>query len=130
MRIRGNFTVRGNAVSACKFDFAADRSLHRTGNGRYILAPVVHVTQQADSSVQVDSNNNVAVSGGSVAVDTEVGMNEKGDVGAGLAIAPEANVVINGDAITVASTIGGSGNASQPENPGVSEGKKIRVGSG
>lgn len=98
LQLKGTLEVRANATSTAAFDFQADRSLHMTGEGQYILAPVIRVETRADADVQVDANRQVKVGGGRVTTESEAGMNADGDVDAGLRISPDAvlHVVANG----------------------------------
>lgn len=94
LKITGGFTVKGNTTSVATFDFAADRSLHVTGNGQYIMAPVIHLQTRENASVDAGDGSNVRVSGGSVRDDVTVGMDENGTVGEGREI-PDADVSID-----------------------------------
>ncbi|QQG39598.1 MAG: DUF4382 domain-containing protein [Candidatus Aenigmatarchaeota archaeon] len=89
--------VNANSTSAVVLDFQADQSLHATGNGTVIMAPVIHVKSTSNASASV-SGDNVEVSGGRTDDDKEVGMDAEGHVGVGLRIAANAklNVGANG----------------------------------
>ena len=94
LRIDGEMDIEGNTTSTATLDFIADESLHKTGNGQYILAPVVHVKTRNDARVEINSDNSAEISGGVVKSDFKVGMNAQGDVGAGLSIPADVNVSI------------------------------------
>ncbi len=95
LKIVGGFNVSANSTSVASFDFIADRSLHVTGNGKYMLAPVVHLQTTEGASVDASDATDVKVSGGSVKTDVEVGMDENGTVGAGVSIPADANVTVD-----------------------------------
>lgn len=97
LKIVGGFTVLPNSTVAVTFDFLADQSLHVTGNGTYILAPVVRMQERAGAQVDTSSRENVRINGGRTGTDTEVGMDEDGNVGEGKRIAPGLNLTIRED---------------------------------
>ncbi len=95
LKIVGGFNVSANSTSVAMFDFLADHSLHVTGNGKYILAPVVHLQTKEGATVDASDANDVKVSGGKVDTDTQVGMDENGTVGVGVSIPADADVEID-----------------------------------
>ncbi|HQT45142.1 MAG TPA: DUF4382 domain-containing protein, partial [Candidatus Micrarchaeota archaeon] len=97
LRIMESFQVGANSTSALTFDFMADRSLHVTGNGKYIMAPVVHAQAREGAQVDVRSESDVRIGGGQTTADTTVGMDENGTVGAGLGIPANATISIGAD---------------------------------
>lgn len=80
LRIVGNFTLIAGETSAATIDILADKSLHLTGSGKYILAPVIHFQTETGSSVSVKSNGSVDFDGGKPETDITVGMDETGQV--------------------------------------------------
>ncbi len=90
LHINGALDVRANATATANFDFIAHQSLHLTGEGTYVLAPVIKLQTMADAKAQVKSNNEVEISGGNTTSDVQVGMNVEGTVDTGLRIAPDA----------------------------------------
>ncbi len=58
----------------------ADRSLHLTGTGKYILSPVVRLLVMGSADVKVDSDDRVKVDAGATETDETDGMDEKGDM--------------------------------------------------
>lgn len=86
LRIAGEFTVEANTTATATFDFIVDESLHITGNGEYIMAPVVRLETRNNAEVTVDSNNRVEITGGTVKTSVKVGMDAGGSVGVGLSI--------------------------------------------
>ena len=118
LKVVGVFEVQGNTTSVVSFDFEADKSLHVTGNGEYILAPVVRIQTRDNANVEVKSESNVQVSGGNIRTDNEVGMDEKGDVGAGSRISTNAAVSIQNGIIVVTPPGLTNTTGNQPANPG------------
>lgn len=86
LKVVGNLVVGANSTSTAAFDFIADKSLHVTGKGEYILAPVVQLETRQDADVEVRSDSDVSVRGGNVRANTQVGMDIAGNVGVGLMI--------------------------------------------
>jgi hypothetical protein len=101
LKIIGNLSVQSNSTSVAAFDFIADESLHVTGKGEYILAPVVKLETRDDAEAQVQSDGHVVVTGGNVRTSINVGMDEKGNVGVGLRIPANANLSISGGVISI-----------------------------
>ncbi|MDO8626106.1 MAG: hypothetical protein Q7K39_01445 [Candidatus Magasanikbacteria bacterium] len=67
-----------DATNSVKLDFIADQSLHLTGNGKFIFAPVVKLESRSKADVQVGSDDSVAVSGDDVDSEATVSMDLKG----------------------------------------------------
>jgi len=101
LKIVGGFEVTPNSTTVVTFDFLADKSVHVAGNGKYILAPVVRMQGREGAEADASSREDVRVIGGRVMTDTEVGMDENGDVGVGKGIPANANITIDGSAIAV-----------------------------
>jgi hypothetical protein len=101
LKIAGGLEVESNSTSTATFDFIADESLHVTGNGQYVMAPVIQVETRSDADVEVESDGHVQISGGRVKTNTKVGMDIKGNVGAGLGIPANANLTIDGGIVVV-----------------------------
>jgi hypothetical protein len=95
IRFDSDINITSNSTTSLNFDFLANESLHVTGNGKYILAPVVHFTSTRDANVQTDLNGNVHASGGDVEADTKIGMDVNGSVDVGLKIPDDQNLSID-----------------------------------
>ncbi len=95
LRIVGDFDANQNSTAVAIFDFHADKSLHLTGNGQYILAPAVHFQTRENANVDDNNQQNVIVNSGEVKTDKEVGMDEKGNVDVGLGIPTDATISID-----------------------------------
>jgi len=106
LKINTDLTVAANTTSALTFDFAADESLHTTGDGKYILAPVIQVESRDHATVDASDKTDVEVRG-SVKSSTKVGMDVAGNIGVGLGIKADDALTIDGGAIK----IGGKSNS-------------------
>lgn len=106
LKITGGFEVKANSTSTAAFDFAADESLHVTGQGEYILAPVVQLETREDAEVEVKAGKKVEIKAGKVKTKLKVGMDAEGNVGVGLGIPAKANVSIGQGKIKVEGGLG------------------------
>ncbi len=97
LRMASQIVVHENSTSTATFDFLGDQSLHVTGKGQYIMAPVVHVQTRDDAEVVAKGDDRIEIRGGSVRSDTQVGMDISGNVGAGLKIPADANLDVGAD---------------------------------
>lgn len=133
LKIIQDFELKANSTSAIKFDFAADRSLHLTGRGEYVLAPVVRFEHKEDADVEEKDNDEVEVRSGRVRVDAEFGMDENGRVYAGPGIAADADVAIEGNLVRIV-VRGGAGGEGGPERKdasgNASAGVNVGIGAG
>src|SRR3989338_2323557 len=134
-KVVGDLVLHANSTSTATFDFIADQSLHVTGNGQYIFAPVVQIETRSNTNVQVASNTDVRINGGSVNTNIRVGMDTSGNVGVGLGIPANANVSIGaGGGIVIGSgalvNVGSSGSVQTGASAGGStSGSGITSGS-
>ncbi len=80
LKINTNLVVNGGETSSINFDFMASKSLHMTGNGGYIFAPVVKTETKSNASVEVDTKNVVKIGGGHTDSDDTVGMDIDGTI--------------------------------------------------
>lgn len=94
LKIPVRIEVAENATSAVVLDFQADQSLHTTGEGRIIMAPVIALRSSADANVNVVANGEVSVSGGRDVDSATVGTDTEGNVGVGLNIDPTARLSV------------------------------------
>jgi hypothetical protein len=93
LKIVARLAVSTNQTSTAIFDFNANESLHMTGNGEYILAPVIKLETRSNAMVNV-SNKHADISGGKVDTSETFGMNENGFVGVGIKISQNAKLSI------------------------------------
>ncbi|MEK6982912.1 MAG: DUF4382 domain-containing protein [Candidatus Micrarchaeota archaeon] len=117
LKFVGPVEVGVNSTTTASFDFIADESLHITGNGKYILAPVVKFETRENATVNVKSNSDVEINGGNAKVNVKIGMNEKGDFAQGLRIAN--NVELGIDASGLVRIGPASDNANSSANVGI-----------
>ena len=97
LKIIGNFVVKANTTSTVAFDFIADESLHLTGNGKYVLAPVVKLETRVRADVEIEGDDGVKINGGDVDEDLKVGMDVDGNVGVGMIVPARAELTIESD---------------------------------
>jgi hypothetical protein len=109
LKVVGDLVVKANQTSTATFDFFANESLHVTGNGQYVLAPVVKVETREDASADVQAGAKVKVSGGKVRTSVKVGMDANGAVGVGVKIPANATISIGANGKIVVGVLGGNG---------------------
>ena len=109
LKINSDFEVKENSTSTAAFDFAADESLHVTGNGKYIMTPVVQVDIKEDADVNVKPDNSIEIKGGKTKGSIKVGMDLNGNVGVGIRVPADVNISIETDGLIKAK---GSGKGS------------------
>ncbi|MBI5227864.1 DUF4382 domain-containing protein [Candidatus Micrarchaeota archaeon] len=95
LKIMGNMEVKENSTATANFDFIASESLHKTGNGKFIMAPVIQVETRDNADVDVANNMDVKVNNGQIRTNAKVGMDEKGNVGVGIGIPADADISID-----------------------------------
>ena len=93
LKLVGQLNVAANSTSAVTFDFVADESLHETGNGEYVLAPVIRLETREGADVNISEDGKLEVRRGKPRL-TKMGMDENGNVGEGLSIAADAQLDI------------------------------------
>lgn len=80
LKINSKVVVNRDETSSVNFDFLADKSLHMTGNGQYIFAPVVKTEAKSDTQVAINADSTVDISGGRVDDESTSGMDVDGTV--------------------------------------------------
>lgn len=108
--INQDVEVKENSTTSAKFDFIADESLHVTGNGKYILAPVIQIETRSDADVDARYTNDVKINSGNVKSSTRVGMDISGNVGVGLGIASNADISLSDSGVIVVGNGNGASN--------------------
>ncbi len=96
-QINYHINVSEEANTTVMLDIQSGLSLHVTGNNKYIFAPVIHVESKENTTVSIDSENNVVVTGGFANFDATVGMNVNGEIGSDLNISPDANLSLDSE---------------------------------
>jgi hypothetical protein len=135
LKINTAMDIDSNSTATATFDFIADESIHVTGNGKYIMAPVIQIEVREDATVESNGSNTVIIRGGQIRSNSRVGMDINGNVGVGLSIPASAQLDIdlggvkisNGAGIGVG--IGSSGSASS-NNSSASGSGGVGVGVG
>lgn len=122
LKIVGEVEVKPETTAAVTFDFIADESLHVTGKGEYILAPVVQLETRSDADVEVRAGNKAEVKGGNVKTNVKVGMDIAGNVGVGLKIGLDEELEISGSEIKVLAKMIGKGKANASSNTSINVG--------
>lgn len=80
LKVVGNLVVVGGQTSTLSLDFMLDKSLHLTGTGLYVLAPVVKLESRSNASATVKADGTVEESGGKLEDEDTEGMDEKGEM--------------------------------------------------
>ncbi len=101
LKINTNLVVKSDTTSTVSFDFLADKSLHLTGNGEYIFAPVVHTLTKSDAMVKINADNSVTVIGGKLDDEGDEGMDIDGTVKADFEIKSDTKLDITNGVIKV-----------------------------
>lgn len=128
LKIVGDLEVKANSTSTASFDFIADESLHMTGNGEYILAPVVQLETKEDAEVEVKADKKVEVKGGKVKTNVKVGMDAEGNVGVGLGIPAKAALSIGQGKIKVEGGLAIGKEKKEEDNASVKAEAQVKVG--
>ncbi|OGZ69683.1 MAG: hypothetical protein A3F47_00365 [Candidatus Staskawiczbacteria bacterium RIFCSPHIGHO2_12_FULL_38_11] len=80
IKINANVVVNNNSTSTVVFDFIVDDSLHVTGNGQFIFAPVIQLEAKSNADVQVNADNMVAIQNGKTETNASFGMDVSGEI--------------------------------------------------
>lgn len=100
LKIITELVVKENKTSTVIFDFIADKSLHVTGRGKIIMAPVIKVETRTNAAVEIKAKK-VKIKGGKIKTNIIVGMDENGNIGKGVRIKPNAQIIIKDDKIKI-----------------------------
>ncbi len=95
MELVGKLVVSADQTSTLVVDFELDKSLHVTGNGQYILTPVIKLTTQSATNVSVDANNQVKINSGTAEDSQTSGMDVDGTVKSNFAFDGEVELIDN-----------------------------------
>ncbi|MBI4147457.1 DUF4382 domain-containing protein [Candidatus Woesearchaeota archaeon] len=128
LKIVGNLEVKANSTSTASFDFIADESLHVTGNGEYILAPVVKLETKEDAEVEVKADLKVEIKGGTVKTNVKVGMDADGNVGVGLGIPAKASLSIGQGRVKVDGGLALGKEKKEEDNTSIKAETQVKVG--
>ncbi len=95
LRVDTEILSNPNSTSTVTFDFLLNESLHSTGKGMYIMAPVVRVETWDVNEVRIRSGNKLEAIGGKLRKGVTVGMDEQGNVGPGRRFIETGNFTAN-----------------------------------
>lgn len=94
LRLAGQLVVVEGETSSATFDFLVNESLHVTGDGQYIMTPVIQLETRERAQVRLEANNRVRVEGGQVSENAKLGMDIDGEMRQGRPVDAGANVSI------------------------------------
>lgn len=97
LKIVGRLVVEEGKTSTAVLDFKADKSLHMTGNGRFIMMPVVNFKTKSDASVTKNTDETLKINGGRDEDDVNIGMDEHGDIKDNFEFDDNAKIEIDDD---------------------------------
>ncbi|MFH0954544.1 MAG: DUF4382 domain-containing protein [Candidatus Micrarchaeota archaeon] len=97
IKIVNNFEAKSGEIASASFDVLASESLHVTGNGEYVMAPVINMESRNGVDIQSQGSDRIKISGGTVFTSTKVGMTADGVVDVGLSIPNNAAISIGND---------------------------------
>lgn len=97
LKISGRIVVEEGETSTAVLDFKADKSLHMTGNGKFIMAPVINFKTQRRASVGKNFDETLKINGGENEDDVNVGMDVKGEIKNNFELDSNAKIEIDGD---------------------------------
>lgn len=81
LRINTKLVVENGQTSSVNMDFLADKSLHTTGKGEYIFAPVVKTETRNSSEIKIDGTTGIVIITGGDVDDTKTfGMDVDGSL--------------------------------------------------
>lgn len=115
LKIPIEIVVEENDTSTVVLDFQLDRSLHTTGEGRVVMAPVIALRSSADVDVSVDATGSLRISGGRTVTEATVGTDVDGNVGAGLGIDLQATLSIGAGGKISVGVLGGQQGSQQSQ---------------
>ncbi|MBS3151908.1 DUF4382 domain-containing protein [Candidatus Woesearchaeota archaeon] len=114
LKIVGELVVKSNTTTAVTFDFIMNESLHVTGNGKYILAPVVRLEIHEDADIKPQPYGKFEVIG-KLKTNVKVGMDINGNFGTGLSIPKGSELSIENDKVKVGARITGAAVSEKPK---------------
>jgi Domain of unknown function (DUF4382) len=97
LKLVGNIIVDENSTASGLIDFKMDNSVHQTGNGQFIITPVVQFSSRSQANVAIDANNLVTINGGIEESNNTLGMDENGDMKANFMLDSSVKLNLIGD---------------------------------
>lgn len=95
LKLMQEVTVAANATSTISLDFLGDKSLHVTGNGKYIFSPVVKADVWEGTEVMVEGEDKLKVQGGSMKSSATFGMDLNGEIKKDFQIKADAKIELD-----------------------------------
>ncbi|MDO8435245.1 MAG: DUF4382 domain-containing protein [bacterium] len=97
LTLKSNVEVHSGATSSVNMDFLADVSLHVTGKGKFIFAPVVKIENRTNATVKVNADNSVSIQNGTVVESATKGMDVDGSMKSDFQFGTDSQLEIDGD---------------------------------
>lgn len=101
INIMSKIVVNKGRTSTVVVDFLADKSLHVTGIGEFVFAPVMDIESRSDANVETGSGGAITIIGGKTESDLNLGMNENGQIKTNFALSQNARIDIVGGALKI-----------------------------
>lgn len=102
LQFNSQLIVEKAGKSSVTVEILSDKSIHSTGNGIYIFAPVIKFeTRSKLSNIQVFPTGEVSLIGGKTDTSIDAGMDENGDLKKDFSFDPSTNFEIIGNVIHV-----------------------------
>jgi hypothetical protein len=117
LRLNGEIVVLANKTATVSFDFIADESVHKTGKGQYILAPVIQLESRTDGGADTSKNDNVRLFNGAVQTSSRVGMDSLGNLVIGGKLPPFLEINEDGTISGTETKLVPKNNSNAPPNP-------------
>lgn len=122
-KMNGDVTIVAGETSSVNLDFLADASLHMTGNGEFIFAPVVRMESRSNAEVVVASDETVTVTGGVVSANVTHGMDVSGEVRQNFRLDTSSGVDIKDDVIEIKALLQGG----KTDDANTSTGAEVKI---
>ena len=91
-------TTGSNTVNWINLDFNLSKSIHITGNGKVILLPVISLNGRQGAELNVSTNGTLVVhKPGRLAIHEQVGMDDHGNMQAGVPVPMNANLSVENE---------------------------------
>lgn len=100
LKLKGDIIIEKDKTTTTITDFLADKSLHVTGQGRIIFAPVIKYEVQTDTTAQINGKQ-LLTGTGIPRISKLVGMNTNGDIEDNGAIDPNAPLNWDGNKLSI-----------------------------
>ncbi|MDD4989050.1 MAG: DUF4382 domain-containing protein [Candidatus Pacebacteria bacterium] len=98
-KMDGQILVEAGKTSTVTLDFLADASLHLTGTGAFIFAPVINMRSASEANVEVSSDEKVKVTQSKETDNRKAGMDIDGSVKADFQVDQNAKLDVDTDGV-------------------------------